>query len=308
MCILAFRVRRRGRFPVVLVCNRDEFESRETGPFQVDGDGVLCARDAKAGGTQCGLHVQKGLFAVLTNVRTQRTGAKGYPEPPPSRGRVVADALRDADFAFPAAPDKPADAADWPHPPAAAYAGFNLFQLALRGADAPTVKYWTSSAAWEGSQAAQEGGLRVGDEDGVHCCSNSQLDDGTWPKVCHLRARLADAAESALPPADSAGEWDIRSAMDKLGDTLCDTPGLTGYPPELDDPAVNAYTPMEKQLQSGIWVRGVMPDGSVHRTRFQTVCVVERIDADTLRAHVWYRSTSAPDAHGAWEVHTHDFS
>eukprot|EP01062_Namystynia_karyoxenos_P067038 TRINITY_DN60938_c0_g1_i1.p2 TRINITY_DN60938_c0_g1~~TRINITY_DN60938_c0_g1_i1.p2 ORF type:complete len:311 (+),score=81.21 TRINITY_DN60938_c0_g1_i1:85-1017(+) len=300
MCILALRLQSSSRFPVVVVCNRDEFESRETHPFELGPDGVLCARDVQAGGTQCGIDTATGLFAALTNVRKQREAGAGWPSPPPSRGAVVSAALRDPGLSFPPA-GEPGAAGEGPLQPAPAYAGFNLFQVAL-SERAPSVRYWTNSRDWTGPAEAQTTGMRLS-EAGYHCCSNSWLDDASWPKVRHLKARMQEVceAEGVLP---EQAVWDPQHTADALGAILCDTPGLGDYPPELDDAQVNHYAPMEKQLQSNIWVRGEMPGLGVHRTRFQTVLVAERGGcAGRLVAHVWYRSTDAPDKHGDWVYH-----
>ncbi|KAH8604960.1 putative Transport and Golgi organization 2 [Trypanosoma vivax] len=68
MCIVAYITGLSGRFPLVLINNRDELYDRQTRPVAIDpSTGILCAADCLAGGTWLGINVANGRFALLTN-------------------------------------------------------------------------------------------------------------------------------------------------------------------------------------------------------------------------------------------------
>eukprot|EP00755_Sulcionema_specki_P037677 Sspe_Gene.109391::Locus_89528_Transcript_1_1_Confidence_1.000_Length_408::g.109391::m.109391 len=113
MCIVAFVVNSHPKYPLIVIVNRDEFENRPTDDMKLDAEGILSARDKQAGGMQAGLNTHTGVFAVLTNVRLQNSATSPTP---PSRGKLVEDALKQPDFS-------PSNLEQ--------YAGFNLLRCVL---------------------------------------------------------------------------------------------------------------------------------------------------------------------------------
>lgn len=87
MCILVVALQCHPAFPFICAHNRDEERDRPTLEDGIEPDsGLLCGRDAQAGGFVLGLQVQRGYFAALTNCRCR---VRWTPEERTSRGLLV---------------------------------------------------------------------------------------------------------------------------------------------------------------------------------------------------------------------------
>eukprot|EP01063_Lacrimia_lanifica_P021804 TRINITY_DN2937_c1_g2_i1.p1 TRINITY_DN2937_c1_g2~~TRINITY_DN2937_c1_g2_i1.p1 ORF type:complete len:281 (+),score=89.72 TRINITY_DN2937_c1_g2_i1:113-955(+) len=273
MCITAFLIRSSGRFRFIFIGNRDEYQKRQTMPLREEPEkGLLCARDAQAGGAQTMLNIRDGVLSTLTNVRMQQGNRAGTT--PRSRGLLVEDA----------ALGRPIDVATVHE-----YAGFNLMRCHLKTAT-PSVDYYTNCVGWGGDPLTRMA-------PGASCVSNSFMNDASWPKVTHLQAALERCADQPAAQAGSAGEL-----MDQLAELLGET-NVIASPSELPPQilADSPYGAAETDLQKGIWVSAQLPQ-DVFRTLAQTVVVSEHNEADPEHptVHYWYRTTESPTEHGEW--------
>lgn len=163
MCLILLAHAAHPEYRLVLAANRDEFYDRPTAPAArwPDAPHVVAGRDLRGGGTWLGV-AKGGRWAAVTNYRdAAELGRTG-----PSRGRLVADYLRD-----PQIPERYASrvAAEMHE-----LSGFNL----LIG-DAESV-WWISNRAPE-----MAGPLPAG----VHGVSNALLNT-PWPKVVRGKAEM----------------------------------------------------------------------------------------------------------------------
>jgi uncharacterized protein with NRDE domain len=164
MCLIAFALNAHPRYRLVLAANRDEYLDRptESARFWEKAPYLLSGRDSLAGGSWLGV-TTCGKVAAVTNYRDPRQQVVD----PPSRGRLVADYLRDLTMT-----------------PAALYAhlltrgndydGFNL----LYGTTAE-LYYFTNRGGSSGPVSA-----------GIHALSNHLLDT-RWPKQTEAKTRLS---------------------------------------------------------------------------------------------------------------------
>ena len=163
MCLIALALDAHPRYALVLAANRDEFHDRPTAPasYWDDAPQIFGGRDLQSHGSWLAL-ARDGRWAAVTNVRRMIP-----PDPnAPSRGRLVAHYLRDAN-----------DAARYGaglQPDADRYAGFNL----LLG-DAAGCWYLSNHDGFRRERLAA----------GVHAVSNAALDT-PWPKLVALRSML----------------------------------------------------------------------------------------------------------------------
>lgn len=175
MCLILFAHNVHPEYPLLFAGNRDEFYDRPTAPaaFWDDAPHVLAGRDLKAGGTWLGI-TRRGHWATVTNVRDERP----HREDAPSRGRLVADYLRDEP-----APDAYLhDVA----PQADRYNGFNLL------VGTPENTFYCSN---------RDGSPRPVSP-GIHGMSNAQL-DAPWPKVERSTSRLRTLCKDREPSAEA---------------------------------------------------------------------------------------------------------
>ncbi|WNL40183.1 NRDE family protein [Halomonas sp. PAMB 3232] len=168
MCLLTFAWSPDSATPLKLAGNRDEFHARPTAPLHYweDTPGLLGGRDLEAGGTWLAAN-DRGVVAALTNVR--EPGAP-LPAPAPSRGELIARALREDDIEA------------WLErlvkKEATRFAGFNLLVA-------------QNHSLWHLHRSASRVYLeRVAP--GVHGLSNASLDT-PWPKLCAARKALKEA-------------------------------------------------------------------------------------------------------------------
>lgn len=165
MCLIALALDAHPKYALVLAANRDEFHHRPAAPasWWDDASRIFGGRDLQSHGSWLAL-ARDGRWAAVTNVRRMIP-----PDPnAPSRGRLVAQYLRDA-----------ADADGYGaalQPDADRYAGFNL----LLG---------DAAGAWYLSN--HDGFHRARLTPGVHAVSNAALDT-PWPKLLALRETLRD--------------------------------------------------------------------------------------------------------------------
>ncbi|WP_103029177.1 NRDE family protein [Salinibacter altiplanensis] len=174
MCLILFANDVHPEYPLIFAGNRDEFYERPTAPagFWNDAPHVLAGRDLKEGGTWLGI-TRRGHWATVTNVRDERPSSNDAP----SRGRLVADYLR----------DEPAPDAYLENVKAEAdrYNGFNL----LVGTPEST-RYFTN-----------RDGIPRAVPSGIHGMSNARL-DAPWPKVERGTSRLEAFCDEGGRSAD----------------------------------------------------------------------------------------------------------
>lgn len=174
MCLILFAQNVHPEYPLIFAGNRDELYDRPTAPaaFWDDAPHVLAGRDLKAGGTWLGI-TRRGHWATVTNVRDERP----HRGDAPSRGRLVADYLR----------DEPAPDAYLHDVEAQAdrYNGFNLL------VGTPEHTFYCSN---------RDGSPRPVSP-GIHGMSNAQLDD-PWPKVERSTSRLRRLCKDREPSAE----------------------------------------------------------------------------------------------------------
>jgi len=177
----------------VLTCEHsDEELDRPTAPPSAS-EPVLCGRDLKAGGTWMGVHKGTGAFAAITN-HVNRSFLPPPEEKKVSRGILIRELLQltaaETHAKFSHGVDK-SSKSDFGRE----FDGFNLLHGNLFEAqpdlffisnrpqqllfpDVPASAYNNASAYYRRVPA------------GVHCVSNGQFDDESWPKVRYLRRRL----------------------------------------------------------------------------------------------------------------------
>eukprot|EP00435_Cladocopium_sp_Y103_P049327 s450_g14.t2 len=86
MCILVVALHCHPRFPFICAHNRDEQRGRPSLEDRFESGGLLCGRDALAGGTVLALQASKGTLCALTNCRTT---VKWPQQERTSRGHLV---------------------------------------------------------------------------------------------------------------------------------------------------------------------------------------------------------------------------
>jgi uncharacterized protein with NRDE domain len=201
MCLIVFAWKQSADTPLLLAANRDEFYARPAlaASWWEEAPHVYAGKDLEAGGTWMGINKQ-GRFAAITNIRN----GEGKKIGAPSRGKIVADFLRDDISASSYLIALEAEAKY--------YAGFNLII-----GDANDM-FWFSNAQQHVAQRLQPG---------VYGLSNASLDT-PWPKVIQaktqfqqlLEQRASDQAyfdllsdttqapEHLLPQTGVSLEWD----------------------------------------------------------------------------------------------------
>jgi uncharacterized protein with NRDE domain len=167
MCLILLAVAASHEYPLVIAANRDEFFSRATAPAGFwPGTDLLAGQDQLQGGSWFGL-TRQGRLAMVTNVRTPRSGTSSL-----SRGLLVRDYLlsEEPPEVFLQAVTEPEDK----------YPGFNLI---LGDVDA---LYFASNRSQ----------LRGKLTPGLHGLSNASLNT-PWPKVALGRLAMRKCLESA---------------------------------------------------------------------------------------------------------------
>ncbi len=163
MCLIALALDAHPQYALVLAANRDEFHRRPSAPasYWDDAPQIFGGRDLQSHGSWLAL-ARDGRWAAVTNVRRMIP-----PDPnAPSRGRLIAHYLRDAQSAAGYGAELQSDADR--------YAGFNL----LLG-DADGVWYLSNHDGFHRTRLTA----------GVHAVSNAALDT-PWPKLVALREHL----------------------------------------------------------------------------------------------------------------------
>jgi len=163
MCLIAFTINQHPRYRLILAANRDEYLARPTEPAQFWSDALhmLAGRDSMAGGTWLGV-TTCGKVAAVTNYRDPRQQTVN----PPSRGRLVADYLRDQKMT-------PADLYGHLQAHGNDYEGFNLVYGTIS-----ELHYFTN-----------RGGSSGPVKPGTHTLSNHLL-NSRWPKQTEAKNRL----------------------------------------------------------------------------------------------------------------------
>ncbi|KAL0488960.1 transport and golgi organization protein [Acrasis kona] len=182
MCILAFAVNVHPEFPIVIIDNRDEITKRPTKDAELEKETqIICGRDMTAGGTWCGIHSKTGQFAVLTNVY-EPTTKKNLT----SRGKLV-DLFIKGNSA-----DSKNILSNWTD-----FMGYNLLFgnvkefLRPNNKEQPCLYFASNRTCTFPTQPVEPTLHKL--HDGVHCVSNSFLNDESWPKVKYLREELEKA-------------------------------------------------------------------------------------------------------------------
>ncbi len=248
MCLAALAIGQSGRFPWVLLANRDEFFDRPAEALGwwhpwPGGPRILSGRDRFAGGTWLGLN-EGGQLALLTNVREP---GRMLPVSP-SRGDLVPQWLlgeRSLDT-LRAKAEVPRN-------------GFNLLTADLSAAPpaaaGPPVAWWLSNRPQARHQALVAG---------VYGLSNAALDT-PWPKVQQIKARLraALAGSNTVAELAAAGFAALRDGT---------------VAPDALLPATGVPLARERQL-SPAFIRIVSSGAGVghYGTRCATVVVAERL-------------------------------
>jgi uncharacterized protein with NRDE domain len=165
----------------------------------------LCGRDLAAGGTWCGLHATSGHFAVLTNVF--EPCAVPMTNNLTSRGKLVEMFIK-GHFDL----NSPSLLPNWKD-----FMGFNLlfgnvtnFIDEVNKPRTPTDDeepslYFISNRSFTSPAQPQEPFITPIRE-GVHCVSNSYLNDEEWPKVQYLRNEMEKVVQSEVNRNASAQE------------------------------------------------------------------------------------------------------
>jgi uncharacterized protein with NRDE domain len=249
MCLAAFALQRHADFPLVLAANRDEFFARPCEPLawwthaQPDSDAadntpraILAGRDLRGGGTWLGLS-PRGRLALLTNIRTGRSAPAGLP----SRGEIVPAWLNGGEAA----------GALHTRMLARGHVDYNL--ITAEWTCAP-VWHWSSSAT--GTTQA----IDPGPAGHVFAVSNGRLDE-PWPKLMHLRERLATSI-------DRASANDSAALIEQLFDALADERRA----PDEQLPCTGVPQALESMLSS-VFIRSA--DGR-YGTRCSSVVLVQR--------------------------------
>jgi len=191
MCLIVFAINQHPRYRLVLAANRDEYLDRptESAGFWSDAPHLLSGRDGLAGGSWLGM-TTSGKVAAVTNYRDPRQQVVN----PPSRGRLVAEYLRDPSMT-------PADLHVHLLKYGNEYDGFNL----LYGTTTE-LHYFTN-----------RGGSSGPVKPGVHALSNHLL-NSSWPKMIEPKQRLAQALkQDVIMTGDLFGKMaDSRRFADEM--------------------------------------------------------------------------------------------
>jgi len=172
MCLIVFGWKQSADTPLLLAANRDEFYARPAlaASWWEEAPHVYAGKDLEAGGTWMGINKQ-GRFAAITNIRN----GEGKKSGAPSRGKIVADFLRDD---ISASSYLHALEAEAKH-----YAGFNLIIGDVND------MYWLSNAQQHVAQRLQPG---------IYGLSNASLDT-PWPKVIQAKTQFQQLLEQSAP-------------------------------------------------------------------------------------------------------------
>jgi uncharacterized protein with NRDE domain len=213
MCLIAFAYQQHPRYPLIVIANRDEFYERPTeqAHWWENEPGLLAGKDVLAGGSWMGVG-RNGRFAALTNYREPQN----IKQHAPTRGLLVTD------YILGNAPTE--QYLNDIQENGQAYNGFNL----LTGG--PEELWWYSN---RGKQPQKL-------EPGIYGVSNALL-DSPWPKLVHLKEKLAKLLESDT--------FSHEKALDALVDkTIAPDPELpkTGVPLEWERRLSAMYIEMEK--------------------------------------------------------------
>jgi uncharacterized protein with NRDE domain len=192
MCLIAFALRRRRRYPLVLIANRDEFHERPAvaAGFDPEAAEVYGGRDLVQGGSWLQVSTRKRLAAV-TNVRTGLNREKK----PRSRGWLVRDFVRGDEGAVEFAAAQEHTAGE--HGP------FNLL-------------LWDGAALAFASNHPRPDLQSV--SPGLHAMSNGAF-DAPWPKSGHGTRAL----EAWMSATQGGGDRIDGAALVPLFDALADT-------------------------------------------------------------------------------------
>jgi len=192
MCLIAFAWQSHGRYPLVLIANRDELHARPSAAADVDPEAaqVYGGRDLVEGGSwlQVSTH---GRLAAVTNVRTGLQPAKK----PRSRGWLVRDFVRGEDGAN--------DYAAALEHSAGEYGSFNLLLW-----DGDTLAFATNHPRLGFATLAP----------GLHAMSNGAL-DAPWPKSGHATRALAAWLASTKGQSIAMGQDTLAPLFEALADT-----------------------------------------------------------------------------------------
>ena len=252
MCLIAFALAADPRYRLILIGNRDEFHDRPAQTLQwwPDAPGIAGGRDLQAGGTWLGVH-RRGRVAAITNVREPSAPAPTGDEP--SRGELPRGFL-DGD----ATPIDHAHAlAGPPHPPIAAYRGFNLLMFAAS-------RRGSVEGAWLSNRHAAPLALKPG----IYGLSNHLLDT-PWPKVTALKGALADGLASC----------DHQELTERLFAALADTR------PARDDRLPDSGLPRARERA----LSAAFVDDPGYGTRASTVLLIDAQGMLTVEERSWSR-------------------
>lgn len=274
MCLLAVATGVAARFPLVLLHNRDELRDRPvaTGPEDPAAAGMLCVRDAEAGGTWLAVGARTGTVVALTNRRSpaelaaDRNGlGAGVPPGMRSRGLLVADAAAGR-LELGAAGDVPLGGAR--------YLGFNAVVAdASRGSGAPAAWFVTNRPGGAELDSAARGlPLAPGE---VHAVANGAANDAAEERVVFVRRAVAaalaehDAAARGGGDKGDNGDDDDADSRGEAGEALALAERLLAV---MEEPPAYCFD-------------------RVAPTRSQTVVLV-----GATAVHYFYRGTDSGDA------------
>lgn len=240
MCLAALALGQHPRYPLVLIANRDEFHDRPSVPLAPwslpSGLTVFSGRDARAGGTWCGMDAH-GRVALITNVRRPQ---HPVPADAPSRGQLPLDRWSSA---LPAS-----EFWDQLTPAPSAWAPFNLLMGSVNG-------------PWFWGTNMSEPNHRVLPAEGLFGLCNAALDT-PWPKLVrlkqHLHRILAHTDAHASLETLCAELWSALADRTRFDDALLPDTGV-GLPLE--------------RLLSSIFVHD---ERGLYGTRCATLIVAER--------------------------------
>jgi uncharacterized protein with NRDE domain len=212
MCLVAFALDQRSRFPFVMAANRDEFFNRPAARLgwwepESGGPAILGGRDLHAGGTWLGL-TALGRLGLVTNVRDPRDTDPQAP----SRGQIVPQWLQGDQHM----------STLWPRLAMSGHNGFNMIALDFAQGEC----YWVNNRRIYPERLQR----------GIFGLSNAQLNT-PWPKVQALKGRM----KAAIPESQDAEEL-VHSLFEALGDPA--------RPPDAQLPCTGVPHDWERLLSS----------------------------------------------------------
>eukprot|EP01080_Neovahlkampfia_damariscottae_P001421 gene1421-12041_t len=214
MCICSVIINCHPDFPLIVFHNRDEFKDRETQEAFINKQtNILGGVDTKMGGTWCGVNVKNGDFCMLTNCWSNKLNPVKNPV---TRGFLVSHYLT-----------KEEDGFEYLRKDYDSYQGFNLIYGNIFKPDSFIYESNRTESIPQKKQVPIEKSLK----EGIHVCTNSFLNDKTWPKTDFLTQTLQNYFEEIKDKKIS-----VEELKDKIIQIMCSrpSPSLEKFPKYTD--------------------------------------------------------------------------